>query len=174
MVPNSFFFSFVIAKLLLHIKIHVLLITTALIVVCWDLTGKVGNNFLQRQWWRHLQLKSTCLATINQDTDWIVYIYICLSLSIVLLSIGEANVLNNSEHLRRRVTSLYIDPIALREYFMELYNIHVCVCINLYYKALWGIESKTTEQESIDVSNNQFWKSNTCHIMWSSLYNYMI
>ena len=61
MVPNAFFFffflpSFVIARLLLHITIQVLLITTALIV-CWDLTGKVSNNFLQRQWRRHLQLK---------------------------------------------------------------------------------------------------------------------
>ena len=66
MVPNSFFFSFVIAKLLLHITIHVLLITTALIVVCWDLTGKVGNNFLQRQWQRRLQLRIN-LPSNNQS-----------------------------------------------------------------------------------------------------------
>ena len=66
MVPNSFFFSFVIAKLLLHITIHVLLITTALIVACWDLTGKVGNNFLQRQWQRRLQLRIN-LPSNNQS-----------------------------------------------------------------------------------------------------------
>ena len=100
MVPNSFFFSFVIAKLLLHITIHVLLITTALIVVCWDLTGKVGNNFLQRQWQRRLQLRIN-LPSNNQSRYILksVHVPACLLVLYYHQEVKPVSlILNNSEH----------------------------------------------------------------------------